>query len=83
MATAVSRINKMICNDMVMVSGRILLESMAEFSIRVMIRCPAVRLAVRRTDRVIGRIALLVVSIMIMKGIRKAGDLGGTRWASI
>lgn len=53
------------------VKGIIWLDLMAEFSIRVMIRCPAVRLAVNRTDKVIGRMVFLVVSIMIMNGMRR------------
>lgn len=42
---------------------------------------PAIILAARRTDRVIGRIMFLIISIITMKGIKGAGVPIGTRWA--
>lgn len=46
-------------------------------------RWPAIRLAVRRTARAMGRITLLVISIITIKGIKTGGVPEGTRWASI
>lgn len=43
-------------------------------------RCPAVRLAVRRTPRANGRISRLVVSIRISAGISGVGVPSGKRW---
>jgi len=40
-------------------------------------------LAARRTDRVKGRMKLLISSIITMKGIKAPGVPNGTRWASI
>lgn len=45
-----------------------------------MSRCPAVRLAVRRTPKARGRMRRLVVSIMIKAGIRGVGVPSGRRW---
>jgi len=50
---------------------------------RVRRRCPAIILAARRTERVRGRINLLILSIRTIKGIRSLGVPLGTRWASI
>lgn len=46
-------------------------------------RCPAIRFAVKRTQRVIGRIRFLVISIMTMKDMRMGGVPWGTKWASM
>ncbi len=46
-------------------------------------RCPAIILAASRTESVIGRIHLLIISIITIKGINKPGVPKGTRWASI
>jgi len=46
-------------------------------------RWPAVILATRRTDNVIGRIKFLVISIKTMTGIRGVGDPVGTIWVNI
>lgn len=43
-------------------------------------KCPAVRLAVRRTPRARGRIRRLVVSIIIRAGISGVGVPSGRRW---
>lgn len=48
---------------------------------RIMIRCPAVKFAVRRTDNEIGRIINPIVSIKIMNGISIKGVPWGKRWA--
>lgn len=45
--------------------------------------CPATILAVSRTDRVMGRIALLVSSIITISGIRALGVPRGTKCASV
>lgn len=42
-------------------------------------RCPAVRLAVRRTPKARGRISRLMVSITIKAGINKVGVPSGRR----
>lgn len=46
-------------------------------------RWPAIKLAVKRTARAIGRIIFLVISIITIKGINIGGVPVGTRWASI
>lgn len=50
---------------------------------RVISRWPAIMLAVKRTDREIGRIRFLIVSIRIMNGIRIVGVPDGIMWANI
>jgi hypothetical protein len=50
---------------------------------RVNRRCPAIKFAVRRIDRVNGRIRDLKISIITMKGIRAEGVPVGIRWAII
>ena len=42
-------------------------------------RCPATILAANRTDRVIGRISLLTISIITIKGINATGVPRGTK----
>lgn len=54
-----------------------------EFPSRVISRCPAIRLAVSRTQSVIGRIRFLVNSINTMKDIRAFGVPCGTKCASM
>lgn len=44
-------------------------------------RCPLIILAVNRTERVIGRIIFLTVSIITMKKLKAIGDPIGTKWA--
>lgn len=46
-------------------------------------RCPATMFAIKRTDRVIGRITFLIDSIRTIKGIKAEGVLWGTKWANI
>ena len=46
-------------------------------------RCPAIILAVNRTDKVIGRIKFLIVSIITINGIKSVGVLWGIRWMNI
>lgn len=54
------------------------------FSPRSAIRmCPAVILAINRTAKAPGRMMLLIVSIITMKGIRMGGVPEGIVWASI
>jgi hypothetical protein len=48
---------------------------------RVNKRCPAIMLAAKRTERVIGRMMLLIISMRTMKGIRGAGVPKGTKCA--
>lgn len=49
----------------------------------VISRCPATILAIKRTDRVIGRIRFLMVSIKTIKGINAPGVPEGTICANI
>jgi len=58
------------CTDLIDIS---------EFLSNVSKRCPAIRLAVRRTHSVIGRIILLIISIMIINIINIVGVPCGTR----
>ena len=44
--------------------------------------CPALMLAARRTDRVMGRSKILVVSIRINAGLKASGAPVGRRWAA-
>lgn len=44
-------------------------------------RCPAVMLAVSRTPKANGRIRMLMVSIIIIKGTSIVGDPSGSIWA--
>lgn len=46
-------------------------------------RCPAIIFAVNRTDRDPGRIIFLIVSIIIMNGIRTGGVPIGSKWLNI
>lgn len=50
--------------------------------IRAMIICPAIMFAVRRTDKVKGRIINLILSITTINGIRALGQPKGTKWAN-
>ena len=54
----------------------------APLAINKMSRWPAVRLAVRRTPRAIGRMKRLMVSMIISTGIRGVGVPSGRRWPS-
>lgn len=49
--------------------------------IRVINRCPATMLAANRTDKVIGRMTLLTISIKTINGIKIIGVPRGTKWA--
>jgi len=51
------------------------------FPRRVRRRWPAIMLAANRTDKVIGRIKFLVISIITINGIRAVGVPLGTRCA--
>jgi len=53
------------------------------FPRRVINKCPATILAIRRTASVKGRIIFLIDSIRTIKGMRRVGVLWGTRWANI
>lgn len=46
-------------------------------------KCPAIKLAVNRTQSVIGRIRFLVISIATIKDISALGVPWGTRWMSM
>jgi len=50
-----------------------------EFLNNVSNRCPAIRFAVNRTHRVIGRIMLLIISINTIKDTKAVGVPCGTR----
>lgn len=47
---------------------------------RWMSKCPLIILAINRTDKVIGRIKFLTVSIKTIKELRKIGEPNGTKW---
>jgi len=49
------------------------LTAMSEFPNKVIKRCPAIKLAVSRTHKVMGRIRFLVISITTIKDISAAG----------
>lgn len=44
-------------------------------------RCPLIILAVKRTDKVIGRMTFLTVSIITIKKLKTIGEPIGTKWA--
>jgi len=46
-------------------------------------KCPAIRLAVNRTQRVTGRMMFLVISMITMKFINPVGVPWGSRWDSM
>ena len=58
-------------------------ETAVWFPKRVMSKCPATILAIRRTAKVRGRIILLMDSIKTIKGMRGVGVLWGTKCANI
>ena len=45
-------------------------------------KCPATIFAANRIDKVIGRIILLIVSIITIMGIKNVGVPTGTKWAN-
>ena len=81
MATATSRMVR--SSRMIIVrtdtAGRVGMSAMEAVARSWISRCPAVRLAVRRTPRARGRISRLVVSIRINAGIRGVGVPSGSR----
>jgi len=81
-ATALSNINNKICVIINVI--RIILEAIAVwFPKSVIRRCPATIFAIRRTERVTGRITFLIDSIKTIKGIRADGVLCGTKWENM
>lgn len=50
---------------------------------KVISKWPAIKFAVSRTLRVIGRISVLIVSIITIKGSNNRGVPMGTKWASL
>lgn len=81
-ATALSRVNNKIWVKIKVI--RIKLEAKAVwFPKRVINKWPATIFAIRRTDKVIGRITFLIDSINTIKGIRIEGVLWGTKWENI
>lgn len=81
MATATSRIVSRNNTNRVSSETTGIVESRAVVAVEIswMRRCPAVRLAVRRTPSARGRMRRLVVSIMIRAGIRSVGVPSGRR----
>jgi len=69
--TAISSVDNMSkgVNEMIV----FLMDSNARFLNIIMSKCPAIMLAVKRTDRVIGRIILLIISMINMKFIKGSG----------
>jgi len=65
------------------VKEKIIILLFNKFLIKEIKRWPAIILAERRIERVIGRIKLLIVSIITIKGLKAKGVLRGTRWVNI
>jgi hypothetical protein len=61
----------------------VILNDIRKFPSRDISKCPAIKFAVSRTQSVIGRIKLLVNSIITIKGINGVGVPCGTRWANM
>lgn len=78
-ATAVSKINKIIIKGILIIKNKFLNMEIEER--RWIKRCPLIILAVKRTDKVIGRMMFLTVSIITMKKLRAIGEPIGTKWA--
>lgn len=77
-ATADSRTIRRISADISGASINQLVET-SWFPKSVKSRCPAIMLAARRTERVMGRIMLLMISMITIKGIRTGGVPEGTK----
>jgi len=78
-ATLISKIFK--TKDVIIIKNNvdgIHIEQVKELN-KCISRCPAVMFATNRTDRVIGRIKFLTISIKIITGIRNVGDPTGTK----
>lgn len=58
-------------------------EGEAECPINLIKRCPAIILAVSRTDNVNGRIIFLTSSIRTIKGMSTGGVPKGTKWVKV
>lgn len=80
-ATAVSNIKRIIIKGIVNRNNDFLKIVIEES--KWIKRCPLIILAARRTERVIGRIKFLTVSIITIKNLNIIGDPNGTRWAII
>lgn len=78
-ATADSKTVKVIGIGMHAIAARGVIVMMA-FPSNVIRRWPAIRFAVNRTHKVIGRMMLLTVSIITMNIIKAPGVPWGTRW---
>lgn len=81
MATATSRIVSRNRTSRVSRDTTGIVDARATVAVEIswMSRCPAVRLAVRRTPRASGRMSRLVVSIIMRAGIRGVGVPSGSR----
>lgn len=81
MATATSRMVSRNRTSRVSTDTAGIVEARAIVAVEIswMSRCPAVRLAVRRTPRASGRMSRLVVSIRMSAGIRGVGVPSGSR----
>ena len=80
--TAISRIIRATITGIVE-NSIILFILCIEFPNKDSIKCPAIMLAVNRTDKVMGRIMFLVSSIITITGSRAVGVPVGTMCASI
>jgi len=81
-ATADSRIERVSETGVVRMFGNTLSLERA-FPSKVISRCPAIKLAVSRTHRVIGRMIFLVNSIMTINDISTTGVPCGSKWDSM
>lgn len=81
-ATAVSSTISNTCADN-SIGNIILVTLFPWFPINVINKWPAIMFAISRTERVIGRIMFLIVSIITMNIIKAGGVPNGTRWENI
>lgn len=81
--TAISNINKIIWIKINKIKNIDLVKLFPDDPKSDKRRCPATILAVKRIDRVIGRIIKLMNSIIVIKGIKIKGVLEGVRWVNI
>lgn len=78
--TEISKINNKICENNIIFIKSILEISWPEDPKRDSSKWPAIIFAVKRIERVIGRISNLIDSMITIKGINKAGVPWGVRW---
>lgn len=80
--TEISKINKRICEKIIIIKMKILLIISPEDPKRESNKWPAIIFAVRRIAKVKGRIIKLIDSIITIKGIKIYGVPWGVKWAN-